>query len=234
MGIEFRTPSQSRKLYSVRETVFEQIDTEEKAYWLGFLLADGYVGDEHTGRGRIELWLSEKDKGHIEAFGEFLQSTYPIRADAKRKACGISIASDKMHDDLIRWGCVPRKSLVLRFPPLPFPLCVHFIRGYFDGDGSAFLSGTSKAPTISLLGNYEFLEAVDIQVFFGTNVNGTFHKHTKSAVYYLIYRGEFKAISVGKWLDHDAQAWLERKREIIAQFPAGKRAGYQLGPYKYV
>jgi hypothetical protein len=233
MGIEFRTPSQSRRQYSVQETIFEQIDTEERAYWLGFLFADGYIGNEGTGRGRVAVWLSEKDKSHVKAFGEFLQSTYPIRTDAQRKACGISIVSDKMRDDLIRWGCTPRKSLALRFPPLPLHLCSHFIRGYFDGDGSAYISGQSKTPNISLLGNYEFLEALDLQVFFGTNVNGTFHKHTRSAAYYLLYRGEFKAASVGKWLYQDAHVWLERKREIIAQFPAGKRAGYQSGPYRY-
>lgn len=139
-----------------------------------------------------------------------------------------------MRDDLIQWGCTPRKSLALRFPPLPIPLCSHFIRGYFDGDGSAFVSGHGKTPNISLLGNYEFLETVEIQVFIGTNVNGTFHRHTKSEAYYLAYRGEFKAANVGKWLYHDATHWLERKRDSIAQFNPGKRMAYQLSPYQYM
>ena len=218
MGTEFRTPSQSKKQYSIQETLLEQIDTEEKAYWLGFLFADGYVGSE---QGTIALWLNEKDKDHVEAFGAFLQSTYPVRTDAKRTSCGISITSKKMHEDLIRWGCTPRKSLALRFPSfLPFSLHSHFIRGYFDGDGSAFLSKHGNKPNISFLGNYEFLEALENRVFFGTNINGNFYKHIRSEAYYLIYRGKFKAASIGEWLYHDAHFWLERKRAVVNQFPS--------------
>ena len=41
-------------------TIFEKIDSEEKAYWLGFLEADGCL---HSGKGdyRIELGLKEED-----------------------------------------------------------------------------------------------------------------------------------------------------------------------------
>lgn len=84
MGLEFRTPSQSKKQYSVREDAFAQVDTEAKAYWLGFLYADGCVRDER-GKGSVALWLSEKDKDHLETFGEFLQSTYPIKQMQKEK-----------------------------------------------------------------------------------------------------------------------------------------------------
>ena len=48
---------------------FEKIDTEEKAYWLGFLYADGSVGSKDD---RIELGLAEKDFHHIEKFRDFI------------------------------------------------------------------------------------------------------------------------------------------------------------------
>jgi hypothetical protein len=230
-----RDASQCKKIYQAKEDVFETIDTEEKAYWLGFLYADGCVMNVGR-RGRVILYLSEKDISRLKAFSHCLESTYPIRTDAKRKACGISLASDKMRDDLIRWGCIPRKSLHLSFPALPFHLCPHFIRGYYDGDGSAFVSKCGKTPNISLLGNIEFLETVELYVFYGTNVNGSFHKHSspRSDVYYLIYRGEFKTTSVGKWLYKDAHVWIDRKRERVDHFLAGKRSGYHLGVYEYI
>ena len=51
-------------------TNFENIDNEEKAYWLGFLDADGSVGSKED---KIELGLAEKDLAHIEKFRDFMK-----------------------------------------------------------------------------------------------------------------------------------------------------------------
>lgn len=48
---------------------FEIIDTEEKAYWLGFLYADGSVSSSED---KIELGLAEQDMHHIEKFRDFI------------------------------------------------------------------------------------------------------------------------------------------------------------------
>ena len=50
---------------NLKEDIFEVIDTPEKAYWLGFLYADGYV---QTRGYMIALTLSSKDKLHIKEF----------------------------------------------------------------------------------------------------------------------------------------------------------------------
>ena len=44
---------------------FDKINTEEKAYWLGFLYADGSISSKED---KIELGLAEKDLHHIEKF----------------------------------------------------------------------------------------------------------------------------------------------------------------------
>ena len=49
--------------------IFEKIDTEDKAYWLGFLYADGSVGSKEN---KIELGLAEQDLHHIEKFRDFI------------------------------------------------------------------------------------------------------------------------------------------------------------------
>ena len=54
-----------RRIYQVNENYFESIDSDEKAYWLGFLSADGYI---HEGRNTITLELQESDRFHIEKF----------------------------------------------------------------------------------------------------------------------------------------------------------------------
>ena len=41
-GVPLKTKTELRQKYTIDDTVFEEIDTPEKAYWLGFLFADGY------------------------------------------------------------------------------------------------------------------------------------------------------------------------------------------------
>ena len=62
--------------YYRNSNIFEKIDTEEKAYWLGFLYADGYVDPE---RGEIILGLAEKYKEHINKFINFLETNAPYK-----------------------------------------------------------------------------------------------------------------------------------------------------------
>lgn len=76
-----------------------------------------------------------------------------------------------MVNDLEKLGCVSNKSLILKFPTkeqVPENLTSHFLRGYFDGDGSVFLSENSNGRTdvkysrinVQLCGTFEFLDVV--------------------------------------------------------------------------
>lgn len=56
-------------------TVFDSIDTEEKAYWLGFLYADGNV---HSTANIVSLSLKLSDINHLEKFKTFLKATNKI------------------------------------------------------------------------------------------------------------------------------------------------------------
>lgn len=115
--------------------IFKNIDTEEKAYWLGFLYADGSVGSTDN---RIELGLAEKDLHHIEKFKHFINLDNKISYRPKLKSYRYSFRDAEFKRILIEKGCVPKKSLILTFPTeeqVPDNLIRHFIRGYFDGDG---------------------------------------------------------------------------------------------------
>lgn len=150
-------------------TVFKKIDTEEKAYWLGFLYADGCVGEN---RNQVELGLSEKDKTHVYKFRDFIKSTHKIslRNNKLGNSYRIIVEDVNMHKDLINLGCTPRKSLTLKFPTedqVPKYLLSHFIRGYFDGDGG--FTNTDKTLCINILGTKEFLEGLKNEVFILNN-----------------------------------------------------------------
>lgn len=128
--------SSSRK-YSSNFSYFESIDTEQKAYWLGVLYADGYVSKKDN-----SLRFSSIDKEWIEAYKKDLEYNGPINIDHHSKfnknIYKVTMYSDKLVNSLISYGCIERKSLVLKFPKLPESLVSHFIRGYFDGDGCVY------------------------------------------------------------------------------------------------
>lgn len=132
---------------------FENIDTEAKAYWLGFIAADGNISKVLS---TVEIGLQSGDKKHLEKFVESLSGTQlvkPKKAPKARTGFGydpqqsvrVSITSRQMCKDLIANGIIPKKSLVLKFPNnIDNDLLRHFIRGYFDGDGCLSTSGTWK------------------------------------------------------------------------------------------
>ena len=139
-GIKLRTLSQSRIQDNRNEYIFSTIDTEEKAYWLGFLAADGCISGNY-----IIISLQAKDKNHLEKFKAFLNvesasiSTY-LKKDTKgiaREYCRFSIGCKQMAEDLKKVGCVENKSLILMPPEnfIPEEFYLDWIRGYFDGDG---------------------------------------------------------------------------------------------------
>lgn len=66
-----------RKKYFLLDSIFDTI-TEESAYWMGMLMADGWIFKEKTGNLRIAITLAEEDYIHLVKFSRFLKSTYPI------------------------------------------------------------------------------------------------------------------------------------------------------------
>lgn len=122
-----------QNISSIYSNIFKKINTEEKAYWLGFLYADGYVS---LNTNHIELTLATRDNQHVKQFGKFINFKGAIQSNDIRTR--ISFRNKEMHDDLIKLGCVPKKSMKLSFPnynQVPQSLMKHFVRGYIDGDG---------------------------------------------------------------------------------------------------
>lgn len=138
--------------YKFDEYYFENIDNEKKAYWLGFLYADGCILDMKLSDGTkiprtIQISLSINDIEILKMFMEDIQlekKIYIGKAYNKKSVteyCRIQIGSNKMCMDLIKNGCTQRKTKTLQFPSnIKENLLRHFIRGYFDGDGSVYFT----------------------------------------------------------------------------------------------
>ena len=121
--------------YSVNKDYLNEVDSEDKAYFLGWMLSDGFI----TGKNRFGLKLKKKD-GYIisEMFSKFSTNykIYNSKESSKQKFCGMFLSSNKMVENLIKWGCRHNKTEKgFNVPQIPEEFFRHFIRGYFDGDG---------------------------------------------------------------------------------------------------
>lgn len=135
---------------------FKVIDTEAKAYFLGFIYADGHITIKDRRKSGwkeyiFRINLSDKDEEVLELFKKELNYTNSL-LDVKSKSFVsptnnktytrqaqkmIHLSSKPLVEDLMKWGVCENKTYAkLSIPNLPEELVRHFIRGYFDGDGT--------------------------------------------------------------------------------------------------
>lgn len=118
--------------YTIQSDYFSVIDTEQKAYILGILYADGCVSKKNNS---VSITLQTRDEALLSDLKLALNSTHPIKKYPTFST--FTFTNKQIHKDLINWGCVPAKSKILKFPSfLSSELLSPFLRGYFDGDGS--------------------------------------------------------------------------------------------------
>jgi hypothetical protein len=159
LGLKIRNDQEKNKKFYCNSDYFETIDTQEKAYWLGFIFADGYVSKPEGKKfARFGISLQDGDGGHLEKLRAALESDVPIHHyevsqgyKVGSKYCRIVISDDKLANDLIKHGCVEHKSNILKPPTnLPYELRRHFIRGYMDGNGSISITNTKYGQSYAI------------------------------------------------------------------------------------
>ncbi len=141
--------------YIPNEKFFDIIDSEEKAYVLGFFYADGnnYIKGVHSYE--VSVGLQEEDKLILEKMRDLLSPQTKLKfTDYSDKGWKnqfkLKINSKLLSEQLTKLGCVTAKSLTLTWPEwlIDPELQRHFIRGYFDGDGSLYAKKPTKTGQI--------------------------------------------------------------------------------------
>ncbi len=158
-----------RLAYKLDKNYFDTVDTQDKAYWFGFIEANGTVIYKHTKKTRqyyLAIGLQNSDRYLIEQFKEDIKYDGPLRLVPRQKEqyqdiCLIKIANKYLAEALIKLKCLPNKSLTLKFPTnIPNELMSHFIRGYFDGDGCVSLNKETRTKKISLICSPDFAKSL--------------------------------------------------------------------------
>lgn len=213
-GIPVSARNQFRTKYSLNHRYFQKIDSPNKAYLLGWMYSDGFVNPISNTVGMIL-----DDESPLLFFKSQIQLTKPLFQNPhhKKTTQTLTFASYEMKNDLIKLGCIPRKSLILEFPnseQVPENLLPHFVRGYFDGDGSIYFnSGKSLmakfiSSTKFCIGLSKYLTSKGIKC---SKLNTD--KHHKKETSYFRIGAKKDLLKLKDLMYSDFEFCLERKRE---------------------
>lgn len=202
------------------DSYFEDINTEEKAYLLGFLYADGCNPRHGTGNHRIALAVHPQDRDIIEKFAKAIKyegkiiysklNTY-LKNGQRQEKVWVRVNSKKMSDDLYNLGCVNSKSDKIRLPDISDELIRHFIRGYNDGDGCLGSAKNKRSWHLYIVSNIKFCEDLKKYIESKLDINCQL-RPIKNPIYgALVVGGNLQFEQITDWLYKDATIYLDRK-----------------------
>jgi uncharacterized protein (DUF433 family) len=231
-GVDRRSAEECHRIYPIREDFFDVIDTQEKAYFLGLLYADGGNAIEDN---YIRIDLARKDRDILEKLAPLIYLEEPLQhiKDYTREkeykgqpktiyGSYLNINSKHICHRLYDLGCENKKSLTLKFPAwLVDPeLQRHFIRGYYDGDGGVYLTNVkTRGATTKMVSTVEFCQTVreiieeQTGILYGQPYNDVENKN----VYTIHLAGNRQVAHYLDWLYESATIYLDRKYRLYTQ-----------------
>lgn len=197
------------KQSNFNEDYFNIVDDEHKAYWIGFIYADGNLT-----KNRLRIEVQSRDVEIINNIKSDLGSTNKIIAskNEKKNNFAIGFCSNKMAKDLNKYGVIENKTFKLKNTPnIPHHLIRHFIRGYFDGDGTVYINSKQNSLRIGFYGTKDFLTSIQNHFHkeLGTSLNSIYEK---SGCWLLSYAKQSDIKKIYDYLYADAELFLQRKK----------------------
>lgn len=215
----------TRKYY-FDENYFEIIDSEEKAYWLGFIAADGcIVKSSEYNSYRLYINLSDKDRGHLELFQKCVNAN-DVKIQIYLNFEGYSsndgtvtsrivLNSYKMCMDLKKYHIHERKSYDIKMPEIDQQLIPHYLRGFIDGDGSFYYYYDNKNNryrySFEIVGASRiFMEQVQ-NYFFNNDIKTYIYTRKTNNSIRLMSSSKTEILKIINLLYSNANIYLDRK-----------------------
>lgn len=213
-----RTGLTPNRFHKVNENYFKRIDSEQKAYWLGFLMADGCIAKRSSGYRTLRINLGIKDKHHLDAFNTSIQSDYPVVFKESKSArsfgkqiiyLGITNKAFASHLLAIGWDNFKNYG---KWIEIDENLLRHQLRGFMDGDGWVSKTRTSNPPVhIGFCSQFDSVLSRINQI---VGINKPSHK--VSSIRAVQYHGA-ACHGIYRLLYDDATIWLSRKRQRLEE-----------------
>ena len=221
--LDLQPKSRGSRNYQINSDVFDNIDTEDKAYWLGFLLADGCVAKSAGSRRMLRLSLKRSDEKHVRLAAKFVGFKGKYHYDNRNNHPRVLMAFNDVRlcrtlMDYGWWNYKTGKSFEI-LDIIPDALFHHFVRGYYDGDGSiTYLrrkrkdrsAGPQKKWYCNITCKYQLaLEHIDRRI---VSLGGPHSKvKLRSHAYDLRWTNRIGVSAITSWMYKDAHVLLGRK-----------------------
>lgn len=218
------TNNKLRGLYrhTVDKDFFKEINAEEKAYWLGFLMADGCVYKGASANSyRLQINLKADDIDILEKFNKALKSSYKIstktihnkKMNKDYEVVTLKINNTELCMDLMKLNVIPRKSVICEFPDIPKQYYRDYIRGYFDGDGCVTYT---KYEDRAMKGKFEIVGGTNMlkkfqEIFKENNIETHFYNIGHSKADELMTASIPEIYKIFRYLYDNSSVYLERK-----------------------
>lgn len=219
--------------YVLNEEYFDNIDTQRKAYWLGFIAADGCITETNY------FAFSLKDKDILYDFKNDIDYTGEIKTVINKYGTyyRINFSSKLFCDNLRKIGISERKSLIYNdLPDIRPNLMRHFVRGYFDGDGCIYwgYSISYNPKKISKVKNWGLCIiatkqlCLKFQDLFSTELKYIPHinKSPSESMFYVSIYKNSALIDFYKYMYNESEVCLERKRKKYDEFMGSLKQKY--------
>ncbi len=207
---------------------FEEIDNEFKAYFMGLLYSDGYISESSY---IVSISLNKKDRSVLDKINSVLCPDNILRE--VRNQIELKITSKEFYDNMLKHGMLPNKTYKNCKIKIPIELLHHFVRGYFDGDGTVFYDGNFFRFNIASI--KEKLIQDFSEIFNQAGIYSSINKETRegkfllrpnSKEYETYYKDMFRVIVRRKadllllfdYLYKDSQYFMERKHNLFNQY----------------
>lgn len=203
-----------KRKYTLNENYFDEIDSEEKAYFLGWLFTDG---SNFTPYHAVSLTLQERDKEILDRFSKWVETDAPYyfgkaKKESHQNSLRMQMTSKKMSDRLVELGMVKNKTFKIIWPEwLNENFYKAFLRGSFEGDGSF------SSKRVCIVGTEAFCnkikEIVDSRFGFSTRVSLP-RKDQPNNIRRFSFTGLNNIKRFLTWIYEDAKFYLSRKYNI--------------------
>lgn len=197
---------------------FFKVWTSEMAYVLGFIAADGNVQQIKHG---YHVHIACDDYDIIKKIRKLLKSSTPIRQQIRfnsKISYSLRFSDKLIFQDLFKLGIVPRKSLVIKPPPIPKNYVWDYIRGFFDGDGCVYIRKTSYPSKLHVLfytGSINMAKFLinTIKKYLKGYKGNIMKKKDKNA--YVLHFGQKHSEVIFHYMYNNATIFMDRKYNIF-------------------
>lgn len=193
---------------------FFETPSEYLYYFAGFIAADGSLFPEQ-GSGEIRLVISQKDSHILNEIANhiFIKDSNKNISNVSNNGFAqtrLRFRSNKAISFFKTIGIERQKTFRMCPKNIPSEHIHHFIRGYFDGDGSFYLIN-KKRKGFNILGNKPTLDFINQHI----PTNQKVRKRTDCNIFIIQKTGDKAVELFMEYLYKDANIYLNRKRNAF-------------------